>query len=359
MTQFVACRPVNWCLLFVVWIVAVTAAALEPERVPIDSLGDLELVFQKALPADTIAGTPLRASVRYRAGDAFSVPLHMAAQRIEFLVNPGEPVEIGEPVLRLSGPEVRHWLLETSAIQTRFQSASERYERNKPLWESGALSAAKWLGIQSTYFELKVENEHRKHVLEHALDVALDKEHDGGLHGSSKLTLSAPLSGTVNFDVRESTRQVGEIIFEVLPPGVVRLKVEIPWRKAATIQRLSLDECNLELEHVSRSADGFFITAWSEPLTPDCDLPFGTILSVVPHYGERALSVPKEAVFSWKQSPHVFVRENDWLEPRPVSLLGEDDRRYSIKPSPNLQGGLILTRSVSAAQGVLLGLGGE
>jgi hypothetical protein len=64
-------------------------------------------------------------------------------------------------------------------------------------------------------------------------------------------------------------------------------------------------------------------------------------------------------VFSWKQSPHVFVRENDWLEPRPVSLLGEDDRRYRIKPSPNLQGGLILTRSVSAVQGVLLGLGGE
>jgi hypothetical protein len=283
----------------------------------------------------------------------------MAAQRMEFLVDPGDPVEIGAPVLRLSGPEVRHWLLETSAIQTRYQSASERYERNKPLWETGALSAAKWSGIQSTYFELKLKNEHRERVLEHALDVDIVEEHDGGPHGSSKLTLSAPLAGTVNFDVRELTRQVGETIFEVLPPGVVRLKVEIPWRKAATIRRLSLDECKLEVEHVSRSVDGFFITAWSEPLVPDCDLPFGTILSVVPHYGEKALSVPKEAVFSWDQSPHVFVRENDWLEPRPVTLLGEDGRRYAIEPLPNLQGGVILTRSVSAVQGVLLGLGGE
>ena len=77
-----------------------------------------------------------------------------------------------------------------------------------------------------------------------------------------------------------------------------------------------------------------------------------------PRYDEAALLVPREAVFQWRQTPHVFLRQGNELVAQPVALIADTAGGYAIAADPELAAGEVLVRSVSAAQGILLGLGG-
>lgn len=55
----------------------------------------------------------------------------------------------------------------------------------------------------------------------------------------------------------------------------------------------------------------------------------------------------------------MLVRRGDALESVPVSLLMPDGEDYAISAASELAGSEVLVTSVSAVQGILLGLGGK
>lgn len=342
------------CAVFFLTLIGAPLHAQIP-RIALSELGDLRTAFATATVLEEIPGAPLRGEVAYRAGTAFAVRLPMAAQRIEFLTTPGAHLDEGAPVVRLSGPDVHHWLISSRAVAQQFEAAEARYTQNRPLFEEKALSAASWADIQRSYFDLKLENEHREHVL----SLVVGKGEGDYGPDPSTLTLGSPTPGLVSFATRGAAHTVEATLFEVIPQSALRMQVDVPWRRAGNLVALRFGDCRVAVEQVEERSDGFFVAAWSESLSGSCARPPGTPASVTPLYGQRALAVPRSAVFQWERVPHVFLRDGDALEPVAVELVGERGPDFFVRGDGLSGESVMLTGSVSAAQGILLGLGND
>lgn len=324
------------------------AGAAQAQEVPLTALGDLDIAYSSVQATDRIPGAPLRGVIRARAGDAYRMQLPRAAQRAVFQITSGTAVEAGEAVVRLEGPEIHHWLLEYNAIEDRYDSARARYEANRGLYEDGALPAERWAAIQDRYYELGLEYEH----MQHFGDLVV-----GDAAAEDALLLGSPRAGIAVFDSRISTFPEGAEVFRVMEANTLRLQVEAPAAHSDGLHSLRVDDCTLAVDIVDRSARNFFFAAWSEPLSDACSWPPGTILSARPLYARDALIVPRTALFQWQQSPHVFLRDGDQLRATPVEPVADVAGGYAIAASEALAGREVLSASVSAVQGILLGLG--
>ncbi|KGE02777.1 efflux RND transporter periplasmic adaptor subunit [Pseudohaliea rubra] len=319
------------------------------QEVPLSALGDLALTYADASALDRVPGAPLRGVVRARGGEDYRVLLPRTAHRVTFVAVPGQRVAPGEPVVRLEGPEIHHWALEFEASTDRYALAETRYERNKPLYADGALPAERWAAIQDSYLETGLEYEHMRHFGE--LLLPEDDE--------DTLLVGAPIDGMLHFDSRAPAREERAVLFSVIPDNALRLQVEVPVDRAVDLRSLTIDGCQLAIDSLDRAADGFFVAAWSAPLAGDCRRIPGTVLSVRPSYGADALELPRAAVFQWQRAPHVFVRTGDRLQARPVTVLADTAGGYAVARDPEITAGPVLLSSVSAVQGILLGLGSD
>ena len=332
--------------LFLLLCVAGLARA---QDVPLASLGDLALRFAPATAIDRVPGAPLRGVVRARGGEDYRVLLPRTAHRATFVAVPGQHVAAGDPVVRLEGPEIHHWELEFEAITERHALAEARYARNRPLYEDGALPAERWAAIQDSFLELSLKHEHMRHFGELLLP---DDDPD-------TLLVGAPINGLLHFDSRTPARSEREVLFSMVPDDALHVQVEVPVDRAPSLRDLAVDNCALSIASIDRAAHGFFVAAWSEPLSGDCRWTPGTVLSVNPRYSADALVVPRAAVFQWQREAHVFVRDGQRLHARPVTVLGDTAEGYAVARDPGLADSEVLVASVSAAQGILLGLGSE
>tara|TARA_R110000751_G_scaffold49002_1_gene109288 strand:+ start:8933 stop:9190 length:258 start_codon:yes stop_codon:yes gene_type:complete len=85
---------------------------------------------------------------------------------------------------------------------------------------------------------------------------------------------------------------------------------------------------------------------------------------VTPFYTQIAYRVPKLAIFSWDADQYIFVKQDSMLVSLQVNLLSSDANYYIVQlqqsDNPLTEGKIeVLVSSVSAVQGVLLGLGSE
>lgn len=339
-------------LLTTITLVAAIARA-EEDSLPLSALGDLKIDFSPSESVDTVQGPRVRGEVRFRAGEAYTVALPMSAQRIEFLVASGHTLAQGEPVARLSGPEVHHWLTETAALENQLDAAAARHDSNQPLFLSGALSAAAWADIQQRYYDLRLQHEHRQHVLDYAVVQGNVAQHEPEV----AMLLIAPESGVVTFDARQQSRLPDSVLFDVVPTHALRLMVELPRHLATKLRRLRLDSCESPVEIIESSTIGFLATAWSGGLDADCGLSLGSIVSTTPVYQGDGYLVPKKAIFQWHSSPHVFIRRQDRILSTAVEIIGDQSDGFIVKQALLADNALVLTESVSAAKGLLLGLG--
>jgi len=319
------------------------------QEVPLSALGDLALTYADASTLDRVPGAPLRGVVRARGGEDYRVLLPRTAHRATFVVVPGQPVAAGDPVVRLEGPEIHHWALEFEAITDRYALAETRYQRNKPLYADGALPAERWTAIQDSYLETGLEYEHMRHFGELLLP---DDDED-------TLLVGAPIDGLLQFDSRAPAREERAVLFSVIPGDALRLQVEVPVDRAGDLRSLTVGDCQLSIASLDRAADGFFVAAWSAPLAGACRWTPGTVLSVRPAYGADALELPRAAVFQWQREPHVFVHDGDRLQARPVTVLADTAGGYAVAREPGIAASRVLISSVSAVQGILLGLGSD
>jgi len=335
---------------FALLLLSATCASAQDELALAD-LGDLDLAFAPVQSLERVPGPNLRASVHPDPGAAYRVLLPANVQRSRFRVAPGAPVAAGDPVVRLEGAEIHHWLLEYDALRVRFETAKRRYERNRPLYEDRALPEADWADIQERYFALRLESEHMAHFHEWLLP---SPEEDG-----DALVLGAPVAGIVMYDSGMPALDAGDVLLEILPEDGLRLRVEAPAARSVDLTAVAFGDCEVAIERVEGTHQGLYRRAWSRPLVGACTQAPGAVLSVRPYYRLQALQLPRAAVFQWRRTPHVWLRQGERLLARPVRIVADTPDGYAVAAEAALENGEVLVRSVSAAQGMLLGLGGE
>lgn len=332
-------------------LLLVLSSRVLAQAVSLADLGAYELVFEEPEAVASYPGEPVAATVTFRKGEGFAVPSPGRVQQIEYLVAPGAPVEQGQPFAVLRGPEMHHFEMAYESSQALFAGAKRRFESNRALYQRQAISEGQWLEISEMYYATLLEYEHMRHFFE--LVVEGDDDPDS-------LTLAAPLTGVIDYSAVHGGVQEGDSIAQFVPTRAIRLEATLPNRLRTGVVALAAGDCELAVERVSAMTDGYFVQAWSEPLVPACHLLLGQQVLATPLLAaEQAYSLPRSAVFQLERQTLVLVREGDSLVAVPVTLLGARGEDYVLRAQEALAGREVLVSSVSAVQGMLLGLGGE
>lgn len=324
--------------------------------IPLDDLGALSLEYAVATPVAELPGAAVWAEVTHRPGAALGIHAPRRIQQVNFLVESGQWVEKGQPVAELSGPEIHHWQLEYEALKARYRLADERYRRNQPLRENRSISEDQWYEVLTRWQELRLEFEHMQHFAE------LVKPRGGSPHDS--LTLNAPFDAWAIYPLSGEAPAEDELIASFLPAGQLRLRARVAIADRENLAALSVPGCRVSISSVSERVSGFLVDAWSEALGSDCGLLLGQTVSARPLYrggspGTQLLRVPPGALLDWQQQHYLLQRQGTVLRLQPVNLLSRDEQGYLVRGAASLNGSEILVTSVSAVQGLLLGLGGE
>jgi hypothetical protein len=337
--------------LYLTVLLLTLAAGTAAQTVAISTLGSLELEFAKALPVDEYPGQAVGAKVSYRRGEAFNVPSPGRVQQIEYLVEPGAMMFEGQPFAVLRGPEMHHFEMSYQGSQALAEGAERRFKSNQALYARKAISESQWLEISEQYYALALEYEHMRHFFE--LVVSGDDDPDA-------LSMTAPIAGIIDYSSADLGVEEGDSIAQFVPPGAVRLKLALPNSIGAEVASVRAGECRLAIERVSTITAGFFVQAWTQPLPESCPLLLGQQLLAIPMVTAKgSYLIPRSAVFQLAHENFVLVRNGDALNTVAVTLLGSEGDDYVLLADADLGGAEILVASVSAVQGILLGLGGE
>lgn len=340
----------NRMIMAAILLVAATSGTAA-QRVELATLGSLELTFEPAVPVAVYPGQPVAAQVTFRRGEAFNVPSPGRVHQIEYLVEPGASVAKSQPFAVLRGPEMHHFEMSFESSRALAAGAERRFNSNKPLYERKTISESQWLEISEQHYALQLEYEHMRHFFE--LVVSGDDDPDA-------LTLAAPLAGLIHYSSADSGIEEGDSIALFVPPQAIRLELALPNVIGTEVVSVRTAECQLAIERVSAMTDGFFVQAWTQTLPSSCGLRLGQQLLATPMV--RALDayrVPRLAVFQLERESYVLVRNGETLTAIAVVLLGTQGDDYILRAVSTLEAADVLTSSVSAVQGVLLGLGEE
>ncbi len=313
-------------------------------------LGSLDLRYSDVESIDRYRGRPLAAEGSFRQGEGISLVTPHRVQQITYLVSRGERVEAGQSLAVLSGPEIHHFKTEFEVTQQRLAMAKKRYQSNRKLYQNKAIDEGRWMEISEAYLDLQLEFEHMRHFRE--LLIVDDRIKDS-------MTLVAPAAGILSYHQDTPGIASGEELALLIPEQAFRFKVSIPLAGRSGLVALESGECVLKVDSISGIADGFFVEGWSAPLDDNCSYLPGQRLMMTPLYQFAGYRVPRSAVFQWEGVPTVLLRSGQQLETVAVELLSSDGHYYAVACAADLSAGEVLSTSVSAVQGVLMGLGGE
>lgn len=334
------------CRLSLSLLLTLASLPLTAQQISLQDLRGAQLEFADIQVASSRPGGPRLLQVATLPGDAFEDHLPFTPNRLEPLVAEGVEVMVGDPIARLSGPELGLWFLETETLRARFEDAERRYRRNLSLYEQGALDSATWLDISERFRRLRIEWRHASHKLEW---LRVEEGED------ESAVLLAPRAGVVLLD--EAQAAGTRTLLRILPPRSLRLLAALPASDPSEAQALAAGSCTLPVARVAQQVDGFTRRVWSEPIG-DC-LPARPGLRLSGHirYEFAGYTVPRSALFRIEGGARVAVKRGEKLEIVAVEVLGESDADYYITADAPLAGVEVLTRSTSAVQGLLLGLG--
>lgn len=339
-------NPRIFTLLAAGWLAQMAAA----ESIDTATLGALDLQYTAVQTLDSYPGQPLSAQVSFRQGEGISLVTPHRIQQIKYLVEPGAVVSPGQAIAVLNGPEIHHFITEFNVTEKRLETAKKRFESNRPLYQQQAIDEGRWMEVSETFYALQLEYEHMLHFRELLQDSDDDED---------SVVFTAPAEGVIRYQQDEPGIDAGEEIALLVPRQALRLRVSVPLAKRNGLVRLASPDCDLEVVSISGIARDFFVQAWSEPLTTSCGLLPGQRLMVIPVYKFNGYRVPRSAVFQWQGQPTVLLRKGQKLETVSVELHGSDAGNYSVSTAATIENSEVLSSSVSAVQGVLMGLGGE
>ena len=322
----------------------------QAEPLSLETLGKLALSYVQPQKVASYEGSALPAQVARLPGNDYWVSTPENIQQVTFLVGQGQPVTQGQAIARLTGPEVFHFLAQVEAASSLYQLAKQRYDRNRPLLKNGSISAEKWREISQDYFASHLEYEHMQHFM--AMVLAKDE-------ASESLTIGAPVAGIVKLNQLDTPYHAGAQLFSLVPSDAIRVRVNVPMSQSVSLSAININECHLTIDAQSAIADGAFINAWSQPVPQDCNLLLGQQITVIPEYQKAVYLLPKYSVFSWSRESQVFTRHDSQLKAITIEILGSTPEQYIVASDQDLSQMQVLSQSVAAVKGIMLGLGGE
>jgi hypothetical protein len=322
----------------------------QAESIALKTLGNLELSYVQPQKVASYEGSALPALVDRLPGNDYWVSTPENIQQVTFLVGQGQIVTKGQAIVRLTGPEVFHFLAQVDAANSLYLLAKKRYERNKPLLKNGSISTEKWREISQDYFSSHLEYEHMQHFMEMVLSTDEITE---------SLVVSSPVAGIVKLNQLNTPYMADSQLFSLVPAESIRVKVNVPMSQSTSLSAINIDQCNIAIESISAIADGAFVSAWSMPVPQECNLLLGQQATVIPEYQKTVYLLPKNSVFSWQQESQVFTQTAETLTAINIDILGSTPRQYIVASDQDLSKTQVLSQSVAAVKGILLGLGGE
>ncbi|MDF1643059.1 MAG: hypothetical protein P1U80_02605 [Pseudomonadales bacterium] len=341
-------------LLFSSWIYAETPSIEKPIMLAIEDLGQLDINFQKAKKVTHYPGEYLPAEVSSIPGKSHPLLAPMDIQQVDFLFAQGKHVTTGEAVLVIRGPAVHHLVNEFEGKKADYLLRKKRYKNNKTLLNKQAINESLWIDISREYYQAKLEYEH----LRHFFTLVIHKDET-----APSLTLAAPINGIISYS-NKGTFQSGGTLAEFMSSSSLALNLALPIRYTdplsyLQVENLSPEHCQVEINRVGNVAQNVFLEAWSKPLPSNCALKLGQAVRVKPFFSASAFRIPQQAVFEWQDKNHIWIKSNHSLQAIPVQLISSEKKHYLISATTELSEREVLTSSVSAAQGILLGLGAE
>lgn len=310
-------------------------------------LGNL---LQDTTPVTAIsdyAGQSVKATVTSLPGHASTIISPMNVRKTTFLKPNGSVLESGDSFVALSGPEVHHYYVEYTLKKALFEQNTLLYENNKKLFLKKALSEQTWLEVSKTYIDFKLMFEEFSHFFE--LVERFDDK-------TESLILKSPLQGRLSYQ-NAFNISINDLIASIVPLQSVRIVAKVPLSQIQTPSFLAIGECQLAVEFSEQVATGYLRQLWSEPLTDKCPLVLNQSLSVSPEYSLNGFLVSKSSVFSLHGVHYVFIEKADTYTAVSVELISAQQSEYVVTSKGLSNKMKVLSTSVSAAQGILMGIG--
>ena len=341
-------KNLNQLLLVTMMLVFGKGAAAG--EIDIASLGDLSLEYKRVAAVSSYPGQKIAAEVTFKKGEAYTLTAPRRVQQVQYLVEVGTLVDKGQPLAELRGPEMHHFLTEMEVARQLLLSAERRFISNKKLFEKKAIKESQWAEVSEKYYAAQLEYEHMRHFNDLVLSIN---------EADDSLVIGAPISGIVNYSLEYNGLDSGDDIAVMVPISAIRLEAAVPASSRKNLAYLTMASCELKVSSIGAIISNFFVSAWSEPVTSKCDLMLGQKLLVTPLYETQAYKVPMKAVFQWGSATSVLVRDGGLLRAVEVQLIASSNMDYIVSGNDSLADADVLVSSVSAVQGILIGLGGE
>jgi hypothetical protein len=330
--------------------IGLSSAFVRAETISLSELGHLDVSYMSPKKVASYEGSPLPAQIARLPGNDYWVMTPENIQQVTFLVGQGQVVTKDQAIVRLTGPEVFHFLAQIEAAKSLYDLAKQRYDRNLPLLKNGSIGSDKWREISQDYFSAHLEYEHMQHFMEMVQTIDADTE---------SLVVMAPVAGIVNLNYLNSPYSAGVQLFSLIPTDSIRVKVSVPMSQSTSLSAVNINQCHIAIDEVSAIADGVFLTAWSTPVPQTCNLLLGQQITVIPEYQKAVYLVPKISVFTWQQDSQIFTQKDQTLSSLSIDVLGSTADDYIVASDQDLSQIKVLSQSVAAVKGILLGLGGE
>ncbi|MBT1064939.1 hypothetical protein KJY73_15200 [Bowmanella sp. Y26] len=333
-------------LLFFTWS---TVCAADQASIDISSLQGYQLSYATAESVTQVQGSPVLGQVTFQPGSAYEVSLPFAVMQHTRLVHDGAWVTKGQPVAKVQGREVEHFFDEYQAAKRLFEVAERNYQANLAERAKGIVSSPQWLTLEREYHAASLNWEHVRHLR--------------SLLVVDELGLAAvlsPIDGVLEFSQETGARAGDAPLFSVVDKAAVQLQVMLPHTSIAGLTGFSAADvaCDFTLQSVTGRLQGLKQQTWSS-LAPPCQVALGQTLRVRPIYQRQSYSVPLSAVFELDNQDYVAVREQTRLRLVSVKVRQSNTQGLLVDAGQSLDGKVVLSSSVSALQGLLIGLGKE
>ena len=313
-----------------------------------DALGGLSVQTKSIEAISSYTGKDVLAKVTVLPGQSYIFKSPINVQQIEYLKGAGDKVSRNEPFAIIQGPEVHHFYRVFQMKKVLFEQASALFNNSKALYQRKSLSEQAWLEISNQYHDTKMEFDELTHFFD--LVLSADEENDS-------LTLASPVAGVIQYSVLNAL-DIDHTIASFIPMQAIRLKVNLPFDTTQTPLYISSGNCRLGVDFTESANSAYYQSVWTKSLADECAFAIGQILSATPEYQTNAYKIKQSSVFNWEGDNFIFIQNKQNYEAVKVTLITSQDDNYIVKSSSvSLANKLALVSSVSAGQGILLGLG--
>ena len=316
--------------------------------VPLNSLGKLSLSYSSINALSTMEKPVSTGMVKVLPGSPLRIISPMNPQKIDYLVAHGESVTHNQRIALLSGSEVHHFRDNLAAKKALFDLTKSRFDKNRELASVNGITQEKWLNIAQQYYNAQLAWGH----LDHFAEMFEPHEDDdmGYLLAPSKGVFLLPEQASADTET-----QLGAIV----SPNDIRLTTLVNASEKEWVEAINTGSCSVNVEKVEDINHRFFVRVWSSLLPEDCALQLGAQVNARVQLSVSALTVSADSVFYLHGQASIFVRRANALEAVPITLIGNADNENAVFTAEGLtKNDEVLTSSISAVQGILLGLGG-